>query len=114
MVCECAPKIGVASSIETVERNMASAGHANGSTIHVDATSDSKQQNSSQLLATQVQAAIVKRDDDLEALPHLPREILKNIVRFAMISDDGGKIAMPCLSNAPFKPGLNLSCLLLE
>ena len=43
----------------------------------------------------------------------LPREIIKNIVCFALTSNSG-KFNFPSNTNAVFKPGVNLSCLLIE
>ena len=46
-------------------------------------------------------------------LPILPREIQKQIVMNAMTTKSG-VLKMPCLTPSAFKPGINLSCLLLK
>ena len=64
----------------------------------------------------EAQAAVQlsNEQDRSRQLPMLPREILKQIVTYAMTPSEEPAFNMPCLTSALFKPGLNLSCLLLE
>jgi len=48
---------------------------------------------------------------DDKAGPIFPAEIMYKIIAYAMTANNGGKIAMPCLTNRDFAPKLAIGLL---